>query len=133
MLVYKEVKIMCQLSEANKKIIKFAIIVMTIGLIIKVSYDLKWLDVTSGILKLETNKKKTIQNISMKTLSFIGFKDCENDFIIKMHNMGWNFVKHYGRGMIFDKEGYEILITKKMYFNRYIFFEVTTREIFDVI
>lgn len=124
---------MCQLNETNKKIIKFAVILITIALIIKVSYELKWLDVASGILKLETSKKKSIQNISMKTLAFIGLKDCENDFIIKMHGMGWNFVKHYGRGMIFEKEGYEILITKKTYFNRYVFFEVTTREIFDVI
>lgn len=124
---------MCQLNETNKKIIKFAVILITIVLIIKVSYELKWLDVASGILKLETSKKKSIQNISMKTLAFIGLKDCENDFIIKMHGMGWNFVKHYGRGMIFEKEGYEILITKKTYFNRYVFFEVTTREIFDVI
>ena len=124
---------MCQLNETNKKIIKFAVILITIILIIKVSYELKWLDVASGILKLETSKKKSIQNISMKTLAFIGLKDCENDFIIKMHGMGWNFVKHYGRGMIFEKEGYEILITKKTYFNRYVFFEVTTREIFDVI
>jgi len=133
MLIHMEVEIMCQLDETKKKLIKLAIIVITIGLIIKVSYELKWIDVANGIFKLETNKKKSIQNISMKTLSFIGLKDCENEFIIMMHNMGWNFVKHYGRGMIFEKEGYEILITKKVYFNRYIFFEVTTREIFDVI
>ena len=69
----------------------------------------------------------------MKTLSFIGYLDCESAFISKMGVMGWHFLKHYGRGMIFEKEGYEILITKRTYFNRYMFFEVTTREIFDVI
>ena len=63
---------MCQHYENNKKIIKYLIIVLTIGLIVKVSYELKWLDVASGILKLETNKKKCIQNISMKSLAFIG-------------------------------------------------------------
>ena len=129
----EEVASMCQTYENNKKIIKYLIIILTVGLIVKVSYELKWLDVTSGILKLETSKKKNIQNISMKSLAFIGLKGCENEFVLKMQNMGWSFIKHYGRGMIFEKEGYEILITKKNYFNRYLFFEVTTREIFDVI
>jgi len=124
---------MCPKHENNKKVVGFIIMVFTIILIIKVSYELKWLDVASGILKLETSKKKSIQNISMKALAFIGLIGCEEAFIFKMQNMGWAFVKHYGRGMIFEKEGYEILITKKHYFNRYAFFEVTTREIFDVI
>ena len=116
-----------------KKIIKLIIVLLTILAIIKVSYELKWLDVLSGILKLETSKNKKIQNISMKTLSFIGYLGSEPEFMEKMTQMNWNFVKHYGRGMIFEKEGYEVLITKRNYFNRYLFFEVTTREIFDVI
>lgn len=124
---------MCQNRDYKKQAIKWMIILLTIGIIVKVSYELKWLDVASGILKLETNKKKSVQNISMKTLSFIGFIDCEAEFIDKMQGMGWHFIKHYGRGMIFEKDGYEVLITKRVYFNRYLFFEVTTREIFDVI
>lgn len=124
---------MCRLSETNKRIIKVIIILFTIGLIVKVSYELKWLDVAAGIAKLETDKEKRIQRISMKALSFIGISGCEDAFISKMSQMGWTYVKNYGRGMIFEKEGYEILITRRVYFNRYEFFEVTTREIFDVI
>lgn len=126
-------KCLFQNSGVVKKLIKLTIILLTLLAIIKVSYELKWLDVLSGILKLETSKNKKIQNISMKTLSFIGYSGSEPEFMEKMTQMNWNFVKHYGRGMIFEKEGYEVLITKRNYFNRYLFFEVTTREIFDVI
>lgn len=124
---------MCGLSETNKRIIKAIIILFTIGLIVKVSYELKWLDVAAGIAKLETDKEKRIQRVSMKALSFIGISGCEDAFIDRMSQMGWTYVKNYGRGLIFEKEGYEILITRRVYFNRYEFFEVTTREIFDVI
>ena len=124
---------MCQLSETNKRIIKMVIILFTIGLIVKVSYELKWLDVATGIAKLETDKEKRVHRISMKALSFIGFAGCEEDFTHRMSQMGWSYVKNYGRGLIFEKEGYEILITRRVYFRRYEFFEVTTREIFDVI
>ncbi len=124
---------MCGLSETNKRIIKAIIILFTIGLIVKVSYELKWFDVAAGIAKLESDKEKRIKRISMKTLSFIGISGCEEAFIEKMSQMGWSYVKNYGRGLIFEKEGYEILITRRVYFKRYEFFEVTTREIFDVI
>lgn len=124
---------MCGLSETNKRIIKAIIILFTIGLIVKVSYELKWLDVAAGIAKLETDKEKRIQRVSMKALSFIGISGCEDAFVDRMSQMGWTYVKNYGRGLIFEKEGYEILITRRVYFNRYEFFEVTTREIFDVI
>lgn len=124
---------MCGISETNKRIIKAIIILFTIGLIVKVGYELKWFDVAAGIAKLETDKEKRIKRISMKTLSFIGISGCEEAFVEKMSQMGWSYVKNYGRGLIFEKEGYEILITRRVYFKRYEFFEVTTREIFDVI
>jgi len=124
---------MCQLNDSTKKLIKYTLIVMTIVIIVKASYELKWLDVASGICKLESDRNKAIKRISLKTLAFIGLIDSEELFKEKLSGMGWHFVKNYGRGMIFEKEGYEILITKKNYFNRYLFFEVTTREIFDVI
>jgi len=124
---------MCENNNFWKKIVKFAIVLFTILAIVKVSYELKWLDVLSGIFKLETSKTKKIQKISLKTLSYIGFIDSESEFLEIMKGMEWNYVKHYGKGMIFEKEGYEVLITKRNYFNRYLFFEITTREIFDVI
>lgn len=124
---------MCPMNDTQKRIIKYVIIIFTIAMIVKVSYELKWLDVASGIFKLETDKEKRVQRITLKTLSFIGFANQDEAFIQTLSKMGWHYVKNYGRGLIFEKEGYEILITRRRYFNRYDFFEVTTREIFDVI
>lgn len=124
---------MCNVSERTKKAFRYTIMALTIGLIVKASYELKYLDVATGICRLETSRKGQIQRISMKSLSFVGYIDSEDAFILRMQEMGWHFLKHYGRGMIFEKDGYEILITKRNYFNRYLVFEVTTREIFDLI
>ncbi|GAU79417.1 hypothetical protein [Fusibacter sp. 3D3] len=115
-----------------KRIFNGIIAILTVGMILKVSYELKWIDIFLGILKIET-KDKSVQKISFKTLSFVSKADHEIDFLIEMKSMGWHFLKHYGRGMIFEKEGYEILISKRTYFNKYAFYEVTTKEIFDVI
>ncbi|MBF4693834.1 hypothetical protein [Fusibacter ferrireducens] len=115
-----------------KKIVNGMIVLLTVSMILKVSYELKWIDILLGILKVETKDKK-VQKISFKALSFVAKADHEIDFLIEMKSMGWHFLKHYGRGMIFEKEGYEILISKRTYFNKYAFYEVTTKEIFDVI
>lgn len=124
---------MCKDQIVIKKWIKVAVIVLTIGLITKVSYEQKWLDVATGICKLESDHNKKVRRVSLKALSFIALVNQEEAFLNEMNSMGWTYIKHYGRGMIFEKEGYEILITKREYFNRYAFYEVTTREIFDVI
>lgn len=120
------------MNPKMRKVVNGLIIALTVSMILKVSYELKWLDVLMGILKIET-KDKNVQKISFKALSFVAKIDHEIDFLIEMKGMGWHFVKHYGRGMIFEKEGYEILISKRTYFNKYAFYEVTTKEIFDVI
>jgi hypothetical protein len=114
------------------KWLKIAVFFMTVASIVMVSYELKWLDVLLGICKLEKGNK-SVQSISLKTLAFISYSNHEVEFLMEMQARGWNFVKHYGRGMIFDKDGYEILITKHEYFGRYAFYEVTTREIFNLI
>jgi len=116
----------------TKKILKWMTAISTVLLILKVSYDLKWIDLVLGIFKLET-KDKPIQKVSFKSLSYIGNSNSREDFFTEMHKKGWHFVKCYGNGMIFDKDGYEILITHRNYFNRYTFYEVTTKEVFDVI
>ncbi len=115
-----------------RKLINGIVAVATVSMILKVGYELKWFDVVMGILKLET-REKSVQKISFKALSFVAKNDHEMDFLIEMKTMGWEFVKHYGRGMIFEKEGYEILISKREYFGKYAFYEVTTKEIFDII
>lgn len=124
---------MGETKRSCKRWIGCAIFIVTVILVVKISYELKWLDVVSGIFKLESNKKRSVQRISLKTLSYVAFVNQEPAFMQEMAHMGWQFVNHYGRGMIFEKDGYEILITKHVFFNRYAFFEVATREIFDLI
>ena len=120
------------MRRSIKKFFKCVMILVTTALIAKIGYELKWFDVIMGIVKIEA-KEKPVQKVSFKALSFISKADHEIDFLIEMKNRGWEFVKHYGRGMIFEKEGYEILISKKVFWGRYAFYEVTTKEIFDVI
>lgn len=120
------------MKQQHKKIIKCLIALLTITAITKVSYELKWLDLLWGIFKVETKPHK-VQRVSLKTLAYIAPIASEAEFLVEMSELGWHFIKHYGRGMIFEKDGYEILITKREYFNRYAFYEVTTKEVFDVI
>lgn len=128
-----------QIPEASgsgnswKKWITLSVIVLTILIIVKVGYDLKWFDVASGIFRLETDKKSKVKRFSVKTLSFVTWIDGEQYFIDELARLGWTYFRHYGRGMIFVKEGYEILIYKKTFFGRYNFYEVATREVFDLI
>lgn len=116
-----------------KKWITLCVSVLTILILVKVAYDLKWFDVAAGILRLEQDKKAKVKRFSVKTLSFVTFVDGEQYFIDELARLGWSYFRHYGRGMIFVKEGYEILIQKKTFFGRYNFYEVATREVFDLI
>ena len=115
-----------------KKGFSILIAAITFCIILKVSYEMKWIDLLLGILKLET-KSDAVQNVSLKSFAFISRAESELPFLSMMENRGWRFIKHYGRGMIFDKDGYEILISKNVFFNRYAYYEVTTREIFESI
>lgn len=116
----------------TKRCLKVVSVLFAVAVIAKASYELKWCDLFWGIFKLETQPEK-VQSISLKSLAFITLTRHEIAFLHAMSERGWLFIKHYGRGMIFEKEGYEILITRKDFFNRYAFYEVTTREIFDAI
>lgn len=120
------------MQTRTKKCIKVVLILVTIAMISKVSYDLKWFDVLIGIFKLESNPQK-IQGVSLKSLGYMTLVVNEVDFLHLMSKRGWIFIKHYGRGMIFEKEGYEILVIRRNYFNRYAYYEVTTKEIFEAV
>ena len=116
----------------KKKSLSIVLAVITFLFILKLSYEMKWLDLLMGIIKLEANED-SVQNVSFKSFAFISHAGSELPFLRMMEEKGWRFIKHYGRGMIFDKEGYEILISKSTFFNRYAYYEVTTREIFESI
>ena len=120
------------MNVRTKRCLKVLSVLVTVALIAKTSYELKWFDLLWGIFRLETHPEK-VQSVSLKSLAFVTLARHEIAFLHVMSERGWLFVKHYGRGMIFEKEGYEILITKRDFFNRYSFYEVTTREIFEAI
>lgn len=117
----------------KKRWITVAIISFTVLLIAKVAYDLKWFDVAAGICKLESDKDSKVKRFTLKTLSFVTRSGDEKFFIEELDSLGWKYKQVYGRGMIFEKEGYEILMNKRSYFGKYDFYEVATREVFDLI
>lgn len=119
--------------KSYKKWILASIIIATILLIVRVAYDLKWFDVATGILKLESDRDAKVKRFTLKTLSFVTREGDEEHFIKEVESLGWKYYCKYGRGMIFQKDGYEILMTKRSYFGRYCFYEVATREVFDLI
>lgn len=120
------------MKQKSKKIWQIAVIVLTIASVSKIGYELKVFDVTLGMLKLKLFKKP-VQKVSFKTLSFISHSLNDQVFHIEMRARGWHFVKQYGKGLIYEKEGYEILISKRIFFNQFSFYEVTTKEVFELV
>jgi len=120
------------MKENTRKISQIIIIVLTVITVSKIGYELKVFDVTLGMLKLRLFKKP-VQKVSFKTLSFISHSLNDQVFHIEMRSRGWRFIKQYGKGMIYEKDGYEILISKRIFFNQFSFYEVATKEVFELV
>ncbi|MDO4753479.1 MAG: hypothetical protein Q4A41_00595 [Bacillota bacterium] len=111
-------------NTTNKKgIIKWVIALVMLMVIAKSAYDLKFFDLLVGICKLESDKSAKVKKVSLKTISFITRTGDEEYFIEEMASKGWVYTAKYGRGMIFTKDGFEILMTKLPYFGKYTFYE----------
>lgn len=109
---------------SNKKsLIKWIIGAILLAIVAKSAYDLKFFDLLWGIFKLEKDKQAKVKKVSLKTVSFITRAGDEEYFIEEMANRGWTYTAKYGRGMIFSKDGFEVLMTKLPYFGRYTFYE----------
>ncbi len=115
-----------------KQTVKWTIVMLAVGVVVKISYELKWIDVLLGVIKLESSPD-SIQRISFKNMSYMTRKNNEEAFMSYMSGKGWRFVKQYGRGLLFDKDGYEIVITKKDILNRYTFFDIASKSIFELV
>ena len=116
-------------SKSIKRIIRIALILMSIAIILKVYYELKLLDLVVGIFKLEKDKKD-IASVSQKSLMYIVRKDTSDDvFFEKMQEMGWTFVQAYGRGYLFERNGEEVLATKRHHF-KYGIYEIQNKDYF---
>lgn len=104
-------------------IVKWIVGLLVLAVIAKSAYDLKFFDLLFGICKLENDKGAKVKKISFKTISFITRAGDEEYFIEEMAQRGWVYTARYGKGMIFSKDGLEILMTKLSYFGKYNFYE----------
>lgn len=107
----------------KKSLIKWAIGVFAFIIALKSAYDLKFFDLLIGICKLEKDKNARVKKVTFKTISFVTRSGDEEYFIEEMQRMGWVYTAKYGRGMIFAKDGLEILMTKLTFFGKYTFYE----------
>lgn len=104
-------------------LIKWGLGLLLLAVIAKSAYDLKFFDLLFGICKLERDPAAKVKKVSLKTISFITRSGDEEYFIEEMEKRGWVYTAKYGRGMIFSKDGLEILMTKLSYFGKYTFYE----------
>ena len=110
--------------ELYKNIFKILISTAAIFTIGKIYYDLKYYDLTLGVFYIEFDKKEIVL-ISKKSLMFVTKFDESNDIVVEeMQELGWKFIDKYGRGLLFVKDGEEIVLFKKDYFGRYSIFEI---------
>lgn len=116
-------------SKCIKRVMRIVLILMSIAIILKVYYELKLLDLVVGIFKLEKDKKD-IASVSQKSLMYIVRKGTSDEvFFDKMQEMGWTFVQAYGRGYLFERDGEEVLATKRHHF-KYSLYEIQNKEYF---
>ncbi|BEP29993.1 hypothetical protein [Helicovermis profundi] len=107
-----------------KKIFKVSISLAAIAAISKIYYDLKYYDLTVGIFYIEFDKRDIVL-ISKKSLMFVARSNESNNIVIdKMQELGWEFIDIYGRGLLFVKNGEEIVLFKKEFFARYSIYEI---------
>ncbi len=111
------------------RIVKWMAVLAALAILMKVYYDLKLIDLVIGIFKLEGQGKR-IARVNQKTLMYIVRKGTDDTlFIRKMERMGWKFIAAYGRGYLFDKEGEEVLVTKRNHL-RYTIYEIQNKPFF---
>lgn len=118
--------------KSKQKTLKTLLIALMTIVILKAAYELKWFDVVLGVLKLETGGAK-VQNISLKSFAFVCKASDENYFIDFMTSKNWVYIRRYGRGLLFEKDGYELIVTKNQFFGRYCFYEVTSKTVFEMV
>ncbi len=118
--------------KKNKSVVKLVVISFFTALLIKAAYELKWFDVLYGIYKVE-KAPDTVQRVSLKSFAFVTKGDKEAVFLAFMASKNWQYIRRYGRGMLFEKDGYELLITHNTFFGRYAYYEVTSKSVFEMV
>lgn len=118
------------MKKRNKKLIQWLVIIAGILTLLKVYYETKMLDLTMGILGLEFGNKD-IHRVSCKSLMYIAKEDTDGQaFLDEMASKGFMAGEVYGRGHLFVKDGEEILVIEKVYWNRYKVYEIQNKHYF---
>jgi len=107
-----------------KKVIKCLSLIFVIAFFSKVYYELKFWDLTVGIIKLE-KKKKDVVLVSKKTVMLISKgTDKDDEMIEEMYEYGFEYVNKYGRGYLFTRDDEEVVLFKKEHFGKYSVYEI---------
>lgn len=81
--------------------------------------NLKIAEVMAAIVILEGGKEKVI-TLSRKNLFFISkLRTPVEHLYEKMQSLGWQYVAQFGRGMVFSRDGEEVVLMKQIILNRY--------------
>ncbi|MGB3366823.1 MAG: hypothetical protein WBA54_05005 [Acidaminobacteraceae bacterium] len=107
-----------------KKVIKCLSLIFVIAFFSKVYYELKFWDLTVGMIKLE-KKKKDVVLVSKKAIMLITKgTDKDNEMIEEMYEYGFEYVNKYGRGYLFTRDDEEVVLFKKEHLGRYSVYEI---------
>lgn len=100
--------------------IGWLLILLLTGMILwNLVYGFKLYEIIAALILLEGKKEKII-SLSRKHLFFITRANESVDCLIhKMMEFKWQFVAQYGNAFVFTKEGEEIILLRKTFFNRY--------------
>ena len=107
-----------------KKVMKCLSLVFVIAFFSKVYYEMKFWDLTIGMIKLE-KKKKEVVLVSKKAIMLISKGiDKDEEMIEEMSEYGFEYVNKYGRGYLFIRAEEEIVLFKKEHFGMYSVYEI---------
>ncbi|OPL09331.1 MAG: hypothetical protein AVO33_00410 [delta proteobacterium ML8_F1] len=118
-------------TRQNRKALKWLSILLSVGAIAVLYYELKFFDLLLGVYNLEIRGKR-IARVSQKTLMYVMRSHEDEDlFTREMEKLGWQFYDQYGRGYLFTKQGEEILATRSQHLGRYQVYEIHNEKYFN--
>ncbi len=99
--------------------------------ILKALYEAKVFDLILGIMKLKFNPRP-IHKISGKSEMYITNHGEDEKYIMEeMANNNFKYMQKYGKSLLFEKEGNEVLVIKRNYFNRFDVYEIQNKKYYN--
>ena len=119
-----------KMMKRRREFFKIVGIIIFILVMIKIVKNLKWYNLLTGVVSIESGKKD-IAKIEHKDLIYMTKKDEEDQLIIlEMTRINWKFVGKYGNGYIFSKDGEELFVKKSKFLNLYDVYTIDNKEYF---